>query len=276
MKVDGFTIANVYKPPSAEFEDNVFPTIEKPSIVTGDFNSHNTLWGYDNNDSDGVRVADWMTRERYSIVYDANDPGTFRSRRWSQSHTRSLFCVRRFDGTVIPTTRRILKGFPNGQHRSVVINVGLRIPLCRADKKSKWNFSKANWELFTNTIEQTVRRIPPIAQNYNRFANLIKCAAKESIPRGNRDAYIPGKNESNQELYTKFKRTSDVNIGKELLKGLDESRKELWEHKMNSLNFAKSARKAWNFINRLDGKSKVNMKVSPITSDEITAELIEN
>lgn len=53
IKVNDQTIVNVYKPPSAEFDQSVLPQFEKPSFVCGDFNSHNTMWGYDDTNNDG-------------------------------------------------------------------------------------------------------------------------------------------------------------------------------------------------------------------------------
>lgn len=66
--VDDQTVVNVYKPPSA-FDNSVLPQFEKPSIVSGDFNSHNLLWGYDDTNQDGLRLFDWMTREDYLLLF---------------------------------------------------------------------------------------------------------------------------------------------------------------------------------------------------------------
>lgn len=86
IKLNGISIINVYKPPSADFDDQVFPSFEKPSVVIGDFNSHNTFWGYESSDRGGTRLFDWMTREDYSLGHNATDPGTFRSARYNRSY----------------------------------------------------------------------------------------------------------------------------------------------------------------------------------------------
>src|ERR1700744_1819987 len=133
IKVNDITIVNVYKPPSAEFDQNVLPRIDNPSIVLGDFNSHHTLWGYDDIDQDGTNLINWMTREDYSLLHSASDPGTFFSRRWNRSFSPDLcFLSKDSNGQTIPATRRILKGFPNSQHRPIIINVGMKLPLIRA------------------------------------------------------------------------------------------------------------------------------------------------
>ena len=48
-----------YKPPSEQF---VLPPLRHrslPQIVIGDFNSYNTIWGYDATDNNGVPVVQW-------------------------------------------------------------------------------------------------------------------------------------------------------------------------------------------------------------------------
>lgn len=77
IEINDVTIVNVYKPPSAEFQQSVLPRFENPSIVLGDFNSHHTLWGYDDIDQDGTNLVDWMTREDYALLHSATDPGTY-------------------------------------------------------------------------------------------------------------------------------------------------------------------------------------------------------
>lgn len=58
VKVHEQTIVNVYKPPSMDFENCVMLLFDKPSYVGGDINSHNTLWGYNGIDQNGLKVAD--------------------------------------------------------------------------------------------------------------------------------------------------------------------------------------------------------------------------
>lgn len=118
ITINDLTIVNVYKPQSANLEENVLPKFDKPSIVLGDFNSHNTLWGYTSDDNDGNKVKDWMERQNYSLLFDSNDPGTFQSRTWNQSYTPDLcFVSQDQTGQMISATRRILRGFANSQQQ---------------------------------------------------------------------------------------------------------------------------------------------------------------
>lgn len=159
IKVDEQIIVNVYKPPSMEFGTHVLPNFDKPSFVGGDFNSHNPLWGYNDTNQDGLKVADWMIREDLTLLFNSTDPGTFRSTRWNRSSTPDLcFVSKNADGSIQPATRRILRGFPNSQHRPIVVEIGLKMPLVRADKRNRWNFNKADWNKFAQIIVQTISR----------------------------------------------------------------------------------------------------------------------
>ncbi|KAJ8386171.1 hypothetical protein AAFF_G00175950 [Aldrovandia affinis] len=46
LVVGGFHVANVYKPPSASWEQKILPTLLHLTIYVGDFNSHYQDWGY--------------------------------------------------------------------------------------------------------------------------------------------------------------------------------------------------------------------------------------
>lgn len=93
---------------------------------------------------------------------------------------------------------------------------------------------------------------------------LLQKAARTFIPRGHRQAHIPGWNKENQRLYDRFRETGNVLIGKELQSGLDKSRREEWESKINNLSFAKLSRKSWGLLHQLNGKSKTLWKKAKI------------
>jgi len=47
IEVGGYQITNVYKPPSANWQNQLLSILDHPGIYTGDFNSHHQDWGYD-------------------------------------------------------------------------------------------------------------------------------------------------------------------------------------------------------------------------------------
>ena len=62
----------VHKTPS---EQLVLPPLgdrSLPQIVIGDFNSHNTIWGYNATYNNGVTVVQWAESNSLTLIHDAN------------------------------------------------------------------------------------------------------------------------------------------------------------------------------------------------------------
>ena len=85
VETENLTIPAVYKPPPTPF---VWPQVDnksnKPIIAIGDFNSHNTLWGYSENNPDGESVEDWASSNGLALVHSAKDKPSFASARWKK------------------------------------------------------------------------------------------------------------------------------------------------------------------------------------------------
>ena len=74
-------IQSVYKPPKKQF---LLPPLQqgnKPHVVIGDFNSHNTLWGYSTTETDGEAVEQWAESSNLSLIHDAKFQKSFTSAR---------------------------------------------------------------------------------------------------------------------------------------------------------------------------------------------------
>lgn len=139
-------ISNIYKPPNIKLPTPVLHSTSHPSIYIGDFNSHNTIWGYKENDTQGEEFADCSEAEGLELVYDVKQRGTFRSSRWNREYNPDL-CIIPTDksGTSLLTLRRVLMDFPNSQHRPIVIEVGYQIQMIKSIPKPRWNSHRANW-----------------------------------------------------------------------------------------------------------------------------------
>lgn len=48
----------------------------------------------------------------------------------------------------------------------------------------RWDLHKTVWFECTKYVEANINQIEPMPDNYGRFINLIKSAAKKAIPRG--------------------------------------------------------------------------------------------
>ncbi|KAL4119302.1 hypothetical protein QTP88_012127 [Uroleucon formosanum] len=88
------------------------------------------------------------------LNYNAKDMGTFRSARWRKDYTPELSITSRntLDGPTI-ATRHILGDFSHSQHRPVLLEYGLKVPLIRSLPKPRWNFRKAKWVEYANELD---------------------------------------------------------------------------------------------------------------------------
>jgi Reverse transcriptase (RNA-dependent DNA polymerase)/Endonuclease-reverse transcriptase len=252
IEVDETIIVNVYKPPSVNWTNNIIKIFRHPAIYVGDFNSHNQLWGYEHNDTSGNLLLEWMTLSKLHLIYHPKDKGTFHSARWRKDYTPDLSMITRInedDNTMC--SRQILNSFPRSQHRPVILHYGSRVPLSESLPKPRWNFKIADWESFAEDIDHVAQFIPARWDCYERFSNAVKAAAKRHIPRGFREQYIPGWDESCENLYQEYNASPDRSTANQLLDQLNTQRKKKWEQTVESTNFIHSSRKAWTLMRKL-------------------------
>lgn len=275
VRVGEITVYNTYKPPLMSWPQHIIHPLPHPAVYVGDFNSHHKNWRYSENDANGEDLVEWSEEHSTYLVFDAKDRGTFRSAAWKREYNPDL-CFVSTDANKIPlqATRIVLDDFPHSQHRPVLVEIGLSIPLVTSYPRPRWNFNKANWESFSTNLDNCLKRIPPIVKNYDRFVGAVINAAKKSIPRGYRKEYIPGWNERSEELYREFLESGDREIANELLHSLDAARQQKWSETVENLDFTKSSRKAWALLRKLGSSSQKPCSKSLTTPNAIATNIV--
>lgn len=136
IEIDNILISNVYKPPNLIWSSPPLPIFDKPTIYVGDFNSHSDIWGYDDNDINGDTLNDWINANNFSLIYSHQDKKTFLSARWKKEYNPDLCIVTDYFNNVNDKIKRIvMDNFPHSQHRPVLIEFGLQIPIFRSIPK---------------------------------------------------------------------------------------------------------------------------------------------
>ena len=208
-EVSDITIVNIYKPPGVEWLTPALPILPHPTGYTGDFNSHSSEWGYRVSDKAGDQLSQWANNNNFHLLYDPKQNGTFHSTRWKKDYSPDVCSVTCDDERQpLPTTRTIDPHFPNSQHRPSIITISLDIPTISSVPKPRWNFRKANWPEFTKNIAESINRISPRSENYQRFCKLIITKAKTYIPRV-RKSYIQCWTNESEALFKKYKESGD-------------------------------------------------------------------
>uniref|UniRef100_H3AWD4 Endonuclease/exonuclease/phosphatase domain-containing protein n=1 Tax=Latimeria chalumnae TaxID=7897 RepID=H3AWD4_LATCH len=243
IQVGGYQIANVYKPPSMSWNEQVLPILPHPAVYVGDFNRHHTDWGYTEVDADSELLVDWASKNDIVLIHDAKQRGTFHSARWSRDYSPDLCWVSTLDRLPLPVTCLVLDNFPHSQHRPSFIHIGLQLPIVRSSNKLQWNFRKVNWEKYSGTLEQSIIVIPsrniPIDKAYSNLQS-----SWYGYPRGYHLVYIPCLNAECEALLKQYKLSRDPDLADHVIESLDER----WEEAMESLDFTRSSRKSWNLI----------------------------
>lgn len=270
-------ITNLYKPPNVQWEDSVLKTYSHPALYAGGFNSHHSEWDYNENDNNGESLVAWASNNELHLVHEAKDRGTFHSRVHRRDYNHDLcFVSTDTEGFPLQVTRKVLSSFPNSQHRPVILEVGIRIPLVTSVPRPRWNFQKADWSSLKEQLDAAIRFIPPLVKNYERFTRLVISTAKKCIPRGYRKEYIPCWDEDSDRLFEEFRETEDPEIAKELLKSLDEARKKKWIATVESIDMTHSSRRGWSVIRKLGGSSRVNRQKPKINVNKIANRIVRS
>jgi len=138
-------------------------------------------------------LIDWIKNYRYHLIFDAKERGTFHSARWSKDYNPDL-CISSTTliGGCPHIKRKVLEKFPHSQHRALIIDWGICIPVERTIQIHRWNFAIANWEGFAKDLDLIIKWILPNIKAYNRFSKDIIDAANINTPRGRREEYVPG------------------------------------------------------------------------------------
>lgn len=83
------------------------------------------------------------------------------------------------------------------QHKQVLIDVGLSVPLSRP----RWNLEKAKLDKFIQDLNKCVHFIAPELKSYSYFVSAVISIRKKLVSRCYRKDYIPSWNEHCQNLY---------------------------------------------------------------------------
>ena len=274
IDIDGVLTANIYKPPNSNWQTVPLPVFVKPTIYCGDFNSHHHSWGYDHNDLNGNKLAEWINLNNLELVFSPKDLPTFKSARWGSQTTPDLTIVTKCDRSN-SYNRTVLHSFPHSQHRPVIFEYGLQIHLTTSIPKPRWNFQIADWKKFSSRLEVIIQHIPCHHSSYARFIGAVINAAKRNIPRGFRKTYIPGWNRVCDELHNTYQLSFCQQTATNLLKELDEHRQKTWGERITKTNFKHSSRKAWNLLRKLGAESVPSKQESDVTANQVASRLVK-
>ena len=191
------------------------------------------------------------------------DVASFYSGRWNTGTNPDLAFA-----SVGPNSRlldkRVLKKFPRSQHQPSLITP-LRFAMAVPSMPVKqWNFCKAKWSHYIALMNKYAKTLLPpdsldVDVAYQDFCNIIKKAAKKTIPCRYQNNYILCWDAECEFLYKTFLQSPQGDnsslAATALLTKLDRKQRDRWSKAVQSIDFSHSSQKVWSTLNNLTGRS---------------------
>lgn len=123
---------------------------------------------YDENE-DGERLNNWATLNRYTLNMLSKKKRLISVYGVHKPHQLLWFVLKDRNDYPLRVIHTILSKFPRSLHRPIIIEVGICLP--RRDKPPMpiWNFQKPNWGDYNRYMEDNIKCIEPIPENFKRF-----------------------------------------------------------------------------------------------------------
>ena len=269
------TIYNIYCPPNSTLNFLDQRNIYKRTVIAGDLNGHSPLWGYIDQDNTGKKIEELCQSTNLILLQNEKSTKTLLHRRHGTLHRPDLTLV---SGDLDNhCTEEVLECI-SSDHRPVLTKINILKHKPRK-RRTRWNFKKANWDLFKKTAEEQIKidslDTMSIDSLSDHITSVILNAAQKSIPRGCRANYKPfwnndlekatkAKNEARKNLEKTDSVENRIEYKKAIAKSklvTKESKKEAWTTKCGELNLRQGGREAWTLLNNLSGeKRKENPK----------------
>lgn len=278
------TVTSVYKPPTETFAFTPPQNFDSQThrLIIGDFNSHNTSWGYSETDNNGEAVEEWCEGDDFSLIHDSKLPYSFQSKIWKRGYNPDLcFASQKVADLCV---KRVYDPIPKTQHRPIGLEVYAAVKTPTIFFRRRFNFKKANWSEFAKMLDQTVSSLEPIPENYEQFTEILKEISRKTIPRGCRTQYIAGLSNNTKDLLNEYTKLYErdpfsedtINCGIALVQQLSSTRQEKWVEKLESLDMTHSSKIAWNFIKKLNGDPVVRQNSVNVTPNQVAQQLLKN
>ena len=142
VRVDGYKIVNVYKPPPTRLRTLDLSVFPHPCLYADDFNCCHADWGYYDSSPDGECLAGWASINCLALLYNAKDAASFYSGLWNTGTNPDLAFASVDPNSRLPD-RRVLEKFPRSQHRPSLITPTRFAMVVPSIPVKRWNFRKA-------------------------------------------------------------------------------------------------------------------------------------
>ena len=262
-----FKIYSVYSPPKNNELQLDKINVTRATIIMGDFNAASASWGYKYNNKQGKAVEDFINSNNLELLYDEHDPKTFLH--YSGSGTNPDLTIVSSD-IYDNSKRTVLEDIGSG-HRAIMLTVSYKPLTVKPHNKTSWNFRKAKWKNFQETIDTACNDInlqQPPNKIVKAFNNIIIETAKQYIPRGKQRTYNPfwtreltKQKKIRDYVRKKAEKSKDVKDvilwrkeSAKLKQMIVSSKRATWNNFLHQMNYKTDGQKAYRLLNTLNNK----------------------
>ena len=281
------TICNIYINPQQNFTqadlEQLTNQLQKPYILTGDFNSHHTLWYDTTTDARGSIVEDFILKNDLNILDE-------------DEHTYEIF---RNDGTlykshidltlITPDLQPDLDWTTNDEDNGGSDHFPIKIEINKSydfTTFTKWNFKKANWEKYRDLLhfDKPLTDFPDINHAADYIVEKINSAGEKAIgkftigqeknpkPWWNSSVKRAAKDKKKAWRKYQINRNIENRIAYNRANAISvsvtrKSKQNYWNKFLESINSFTSVKDVWAKIQAMKGKNK-NKTISGLKIEE--------
>ena len=268
------TICNIYINPQQNFSqadlEHLSQQLPRPYILTGDFNSHHTLWYGLEPDARGKVIENFILENDINILDEnENTYEIYRDGILYKSHIDLTLVTPDLQPDLDWTT---LEDNGGSDHFPIVIGINKSYDF---NTVTKWNLKKANWEYYRELaiFGMPSESFKDVDELTDYIVNTLNSAANQAIgkikiekgkipkPWWTNECKIAVQNK--KKAYRKFKRRpTDFNhiLYKKAnaisVRTVRESKQKHWNNFLASINSNTHAKDVWGKINSIKGKNK--------------------
>ena len=164
--------------PSVAQFDSIINKFDKPYIMCGDFNAHNTLWSHPKNNKRGEALEQFMYKNDLTILN--SDVKTHLNNTTKEFSLLDLSIVH--PALYLDFEAKVVSDPHGSDHFPVIVT--FNGTLLENDRRSKWNFKRADWSSFKVQCENEITNdlFDPQEDEITVFTEKLLEIAAEHIP----------------------------------------------------------------------------------------------
>lgn len=144
------------------------------------FACHNPLWGYNDLDESGQALETGAETNDLVLIHDPKQPASFKSGRWKRGYNPDLVFV---SSTIRSRCiKTVCSPIPRTQHRPIMCEIVPVVRPLQVPLKRQFNYLKANWEQYSQTVDKALMNVPATPKGYEDFVDLVSKKVNKSIP----------------------------------------------------------------------------------------------